>query len=435
VKPKKKLEIGNFHVKDIIFGEKTSFQKGVLTVNKEEAIASVDPDGVLKNIELYIIRPGDSIRVMPAKAAVEPRFRPDGRSIFPGFTGPITSCGDGVLYAMKGMSVIYCGKYGISSDGVIDMSGPAAEHSIFSKMVNLVVYAEKINAIDLDEAFRYENDQKKAAHFLADYVAKTLAGQEPEDWECYELEPGAVEADKKGLPRVAYFFTAESQYPAGCCDTIFGGDSLNMLPVLMHPNAMFDGQYVSMTGLMGAAFLTYAFQNQPVVKQLYKEHGKSINFVGVVVCPSDASNEVKLRVKICSGEMASLLKLDGAVVASQCGGSNFDIDFFYLLAELEDRGIKAVGHTIEHNGKSMLDPKGDAIVTGGDSGAIFELPPMDLVIGDINSAVRDFYYGAWSVHDEYGPSLRPDGSLIVNGCMIADCANNNGFTTKIVKDF
>jgi glycine reductase len=155
----------------------------------------------------------------------------------------------------------------------------------------------------------------------------------------------------------------------------------------------------------------------------------------VVVCPSDASNEVKLRVKICSGELASLLKLDGAVVASQAGGSNFDIDFFFLLAELEDRGIKTIGHTGGHNGKSMLDPKGNAIVMGGDSGTIIELPPMDLVIGDLESAVRDFYYGAWSVHDEYGPSLRPDGSLIVNGCMIADCTNNNGFTTKTVKDF
>jgi glycine reductase len=111
VRPIKKLEIGNFHVKDIIFGEKTSFKSGVLTVNKEEAIACTDPDGVLKNIELYIIRPGDSVRVMPVKAAVEPRFRPDGRSIFPGFTGPISSCGDGALYAMKDMSVLCCGKY------------------------------------------------------------------------------------------------------------------------------------------------------------------------------------------------------------------------------------------------------------------------------------------------------------------------------------
>ena len=46
----KKLRIGNFHVNDIVFGEKTSFKSGVLTINKKEAIASVDPDNELKNI-------------------------------------------------------------------------------------------------------------------------------------------------------------------------------------------------------------------------------------------------------------------------------------------------------------------------------------------------------------------------------------------------
>ena len=431
----KKLEIGNFYVKDIVFGDRTSFQDGILTVDREEAMTCVDPDGTLKNISLHIIRPGDRTRVMPVKAAVEPRFRPDGRAVFPGFTGPVARCGEGVLYAMKGMTVLCCGKYAISSDGLIDMSGPAAEHSIFSKMPHLVVYAEKIDERDIDEAFRYENDQKRAAFLLAEYVARTLDGREPEKWERYELETGAAEAERKGLPRVAYFYTSESQYPEGCCDTILGEDTGDMMPVLVHPNAMLDGQLVSMTGMMGDSFTTYSFQNHPIVKRLYQEHGKTLNFVGVVVCPSDDQNEMKQRVRICSGELASMLKLDGAVVASQAGGSNFDVDFFFLVAELEDRGIKTIGYKGEHNGHTMLDPKADAIVIGGDSGTIFELPPMDRVIGDPQSAVRDFYYGAWSVHDEFGPSLRPDGSLIVNGCMIADCANNNGFTTKTVIDF
>lgn len=32
-----KLEIGNFHVRDIQFGDKLSFLNGVLTIQKEEA--------------------------------------------------------------------------------------------------------------------------------------------------------------------------------------------------------------------------------------------------------------------------------------------------------------------------------------------------------------------------------------------------------------
>ena len=99
----KKLEIGNFLVRDIVFGEKTAYEGGILTVNREEATKAINPLGKLKNIELHIVHPGDSVRICPVKGAVEPRFRPDGRALFPGYTGPVTSCGEGTLHAMKGM--------------------------------------------------------------------------------------------------------------------------------------------------------------------------------------------------------------------------------------------------------------------------------------------------------------------------------------------
>ena len=209
----KKLRIGNFHVKDIVFGDKTAFKDGVLTVNKEEAIANLDPNHELTNIEVYIVHPGDNVRILPCKVGLEPRFRPDGRATFPGVTGGLTieSCGDGDLYAMKGISVIAAGKYSQAADGMLDMSGPGAEHSMFAQMVNLVVYAELINPTKVDQPFRNEEALKMAAHYLADYVAQSLEGQEPEDWEVYELEPGAAEAEKKGLPRVAFFWQIKAQ--------------------------------------------------------------------------------------------------------------------------------------------------------------------------------------------------------------------------------
>lgn len=431
----KKLKIGNFHVKDIQFGEKSSFEAGVLTVNKEEAIAYLNPEGKLTNIELYVVRPGDSVRLVPAKAAVEPRFRPDGRSIFPGYTGPVESCGDGVLYAVKDMSVICCGKYGNMVDGMVDMSGPGAAHSIFSQLINLVVYAERTNEKDLDLTIRVEDEQKRAAHLLADYVAKTLKDLEPEEWEEYELEPGAAQAEEKGLPRVAYFMTICSQLAYGCNDMVFGGDCSNMLSILVHPNEVLDGALAAQFGLMGQGSTAYGYQNQPVIKRLYQEHGKTINFVGVVLCPADVSNDVKLRVKTCSGEIASMLKLDAAIVAEWGGGSNIDVDFFYHLAELEDRGIKTVGIMAEHGGKMMQDPKGNAIISGGDTGAVYELPRLDQVIGDVESTVRDYFYGSWPVHDTYGPSLRPDGSLVVNMYMMGDGGNSTGFLAKTVREY
>lgn len=39
-----KLEIGNFYVKDIVFGNELSLKDGVLTVNKEEALDFIRQD-------------------------------------------------------------------------------------------------------------------------------------------------------------------------------------------------------------------------------------------------------------------------------------------------------------------------------------------------------------------------------------------------------
>lgn len=77
-----KLEIGNFYVKDIVFGEQLSLRDGVLTINKEEALAYIREDERITEAELYIAKPGDKIRMCPVKEAIEPRIRPDGRSIF-----------------------------------------------------------------------------------------------------------------------------------------------------------------------------------------------------------------------------------------------------------------------------------------------------------------------------------------------------------------
>lgn len=431
----KKLNVGNFYVREIHFGNKTGFQSGVLTVNKNEAINYLNPDGKLKNVELFVAKPGDSLRLVPAKAAVEPRFRPDGRAVFPGYTGPMESAGNGTVYALKGMSVICCGKYSNMVDGMVDMSGPAAKHSIYSQLINLVIYAERSNEKDLELSIRVETEFRLAAHLLAEYVAKTLDSQEPDSWENYELEAGAVIAEKQGLPRVGYFMSVYNQYANNCNDMIYGADSRNMLSVFMHPNEVLDGARASQFGLMGQTTAAYGFQNDPTLKRLYQEHGKTINFIGVILYPTDVSNNMKLRVKNESGELASALKLDAAIVAEWVGGSNADVDFFYHLAELEDRGIKTVGIMAEHGGKMMQDAKGDAIISGGDTGTVYELPPMDMVIGDQESVVRDYFYGSWPVHNEYGPSLRPDGSMIINMYMIADGGNTTGFLTKTVKEF
>ena len=119
-----KLEIGNFYVKDIVFGNELSFKDGVLTIAKDDALKYILEDDRITEAELYIARPGDKIRMGPVKEAVEPRTRLDGRGLFPGYTSDLAPAGDGVLHALKNCSVLVVGRHwGGFQDGIIDMSG------------------------------------------------------------------------------------------------------------------------------------------------------------------------------------------------------------------------------------------------------------------------------------------------------------------------
>lgn len=428
----KKLEIGNFYVRDIVFGGKTNFQEGILTVNKKEALKILDPDQVMHNVQLHIAHPGDKIRIIPAKFCVEPRFRPDGRCVFPGCTGPAEGCGEGIVYAMKGISVISAGKF--SGGGLIDMSGPGAAHCAHAQTVNLVVYGE-VEGESVEEEQKTNDVLRMAGLRLSEYVGKTVEGQKPEEWETYELETGAKEACQKDLPRVALYLHVVNQGAARGNDLLLGHDTDNILPVLVHPNDIFDGVFMARMTLMGQGISTYDWQNFEPLKALYAQHGKTVNLTGVVIYTSPVADQKKRDSAIFGAELGAMLGLNGAVVCQWCGGCNSDVDFMYQIAELEKRGIKVVGISTEHNGKVTADPVADALVCAGDTGPVIELPPMEHVIGDIQSIMRDKYFGAWSVHEEYGPSLRPDGSLIVQVCLLDSSANGHGRLKKAVLDY
>src|SRR3712207_5928403 len=127
-----KLEIGNFHVKDVVFGDKTFFENGILTINKKEACEFILQDEHITEVDIEIARPGEDIRIVPIKEAVEPRVRIDGRTLFPGVTGDIVPCGEGKLHALKGVSVLGVGMHwGSFGDGLIDMCGEGQKYTIF----------------------------------------------------------------------------------------------------------------------------------------------------------------------------------------------------------------------------------------------------------------------------------------------------------------
>lgn len=266
-----KLEIGHFSVKDVRFGEKTAFADGILTVNREEAIEALNKDGKLKNVSLHIARPGDSTRIIPAKAAAGVRYRPDGRCVFPGYTGEVAQAGSGVTYALDGMCVLGAGLHSRQGmNGMVDMSGPAAEMSPYAKLINLVFVAENADPKE-DVPFMDNVHYIKASCRLAEYVGKVLKELVPETTETFEWAP----VQDNGLPRVA-FFMQQCNIPKWLDASYYYGYVTNGIPTsVVNPLEWLDGALTGDGGSLpaNAVRTTYDYLNAPIIRRLLREHG------------------------------------------------------------------------------------------------------------------------------------------------------------------
>lgn len=440
-----RLEIGNFYVKDIVFGNELSYEDGILTIEKEAALNYIRQDERITEAELYIAKPEDQIRMCPVKEAIEPRVRPDGRSAFPGYTGDMTRAGEGVTYALKNCSVLVVGRHwGGFQDGIIDMSGEGQKYTLFGQLMNIVLVADTNEEFEKHEQQKKNDALRRAGHKLAEYIANCVKELEPEETEVFDL--GAMikrgeEVEK--LPSVVYVMQPQSQMEElGYNDLAYGWDMNRMLPTVMHPNEVLDGAIVSGSFMpVSSKWSTYDFQNCPNIKALYKEHGKTINFLGVIMSNLNVALEQKERAALYVAQIANTLGADGAVVAEE-GYGNPDADFVGCIVALEDAGVKTVGISNECTGRDgqsqplvTLDEKCDAIVSCGNVSELIELPPMETVLGELQALGRDGLSGGWAADEKLGPSVREDGSIIMENNSMFCGDQVCGWSPKTMKEF
>lgn len=427
-----KLEIGNFYVKDIVFGKQLSFDNGVLTINKEEALAFIREDERITEADLYIAKPGDRIRLCPVKEAIEPRVRLDGRGLFPGYTSELAPAGNGVLHALKNCSVLVVGRHwGGFQDGIIDMSGEGQKLTYFGRLNNVVLVADTNEDFEKHEQQKKNDALRRAGHKLAEFIGSCVKELEPEDRDVYDTTPMIRRGEEvEKLPSVVYVMQAQSQMEAmGYNDLVYGWDTNHMLPTVMSPTEILDGAIVSGSFMpVSSKWSTYDMQNTPNLRALMDAHGKTINFLGVIMSNLNVALEQKDRAAIYVAQIAVSLGADGAVVAEE-GYGNPDADFVGCLVALEDAGVKTVGVTNESTGRDgkgqplvTLDEKCDAIVSCGNVGELIELPPMETVLGELEALGRDGNSGGWAYDEVLGPSVREDGSIILenNGVFCGD---------------
>ena len=216
---------------------------------------------------------------------------------------------------------------------------------------------------------------------------------------------------------------------------IYGWDGNHILPTFMHPNELLDGCLVSGSFMPTSSKIsTYEFAVNPMIKKLYEQHGKTINFLGVVMSTLNVKMDEKVRCVKMAGQICTSLGVDAAVVVEE-GYGNPDVDYTAMLVELERLGIKTIGLSDECTGRDgasqplvSMNPVTDALVSTGNVSQMYEFPKME-VIGELEALARDGNSGGWE------GCIHPDGSFVMenNGMF---CANHiSGYSKRTCADF
>ena len=258
------LELRKIAIKDIQFGDEEKIVDGCLYVDPKKLEELVLEDSRVKSVSFDIARPGESVRIVPVKDVIEPRAKLEGGEVFPGlFHEDMQEAGSGITYALTGCAVTSTGPIVGFQEGVIDMSGPMTDYTIYSQLNHLVMIIEKQDNVDQHD---HETVVRLAGIKVANYVGKIGFGCEDYVAENYEWKSiGEKYAEYPDLPKVVYVYNCMAQ--GLLHDTYFyGRDTKVMVPTMITPLEVMDGAIISGNCVSpGSKTTTYMHQNNAVI--------------------------------------------------------------------------------------------------------------------------------------------------------------------------
>ena len=422
-------------VSDLGFSSPTRLENGILFIDIDELTGLLRSDPNIREVKLAIARPGDSVRIIPVKDIIEPRLSliPD-YPVFPGVLSAWNPDADGVLsgeiVSLSGMVVTTVGSIVGFQEGLVDMSGPGARYSLFSKKLHLVLDVTVKEGIGRHD---HEKTARLAGLKTSDYIARSVMNEPQSTDSCETLvnpEYPGVSASPRGAggngkPRIAYLYMLQSQ--GLLHDTYYCGvDVKTMPPRRIVPTEVLFGAIVSGNCVSACdKNTTYHHQNNPILLDLLRGHGKDWDFVGCVITNENVTLADKQRSSTLAAEWIASLNPDGVIVSKE-GFGNPDADLMMNCSKIEAHGIKTVLLTDEFAGQagvsqSLVDghPKADAIVSTGNANEVIVLPPLEKVLGD-DRVIMDLAGGS-------NKCLLPDGSIAIELQALIGSTNQLGF--------
>lgn len=390
-----RLELAEFPVEQIHLGRRFAYDKRTLEVDGGALVDLVLEDRRITEATLAVALPGENVRITGIRDMVEPRCKVTGSgTVFPGILGPVANVGAGRTHRLSGMTVIAAAVYEgtiragttVQRSAILDMTGPGAKISRFSRHVHLIVSFRIAPGLgELDAHHAIQQAELKVAHKIA-AVTKTLQTENVTIYDLSERKPH--------LPTVMLIqgcITDPQHVHSGV--GYYGMSLRESLATFVHPNEIFDGAVTVDTTRSGRGYYptTWDWQNHPLILGLYKAHGRELNFGGVILqrIRFETSHGKEVGAQNAAG-LAKAMGADGALI-TWIGGGNAFVDVMFTVRACERIGVKTTLVTYENGGKQGTDsavlfyvPEANAIVSTGSLDRPVNLPAMDRTIGPYN---------------------------------------------------
>ena len=407
------LTLAYHPVRALRFGASTRLDGTTLDIDTGELRELLLEDQTLGDATFEQVAPGEDCRAGPVCEIVEPRAKASGSSPdFPGILGPPMTAGMGTTHVLSGMAVTVLDEHAAGGSRgnigrVLEMSGPAAEGSSYSRLHHLIVIPRVAPG---KEAAAAKRAKRVAGLKIAVHLARAAIPHAPAENRTFEsVSPGPP--GRPGLPRVAYVGQIFSRQRQAELDepVLYGLNTTGMVPMLLHPDEWLDGALVTSyyTSMGGAE--TYGYQNHPIVTELYRRHhAGELNFVGTVASIAGANNTERDRnCRTAAALVQWALNADAAVL-TKYGGGVPHADLAETARLLETQGIRTSVMVSDVSRDRRVEsallfnfPEVNAIVYGGGNDTRWQVPPAGRVIaatpaiGELLAGVREL--GAMNV--------------------------------------
>jgi Glycine/sarcosine/betaine reductase component B subunits len=315
------------------------------------------------------VRGGEPVRLTHVLDAVEPRARPDGRAAFP-LQG---RAGEGRTNRLNDVVVFSCLDFPAEErtlheqESVVDLAGPGAALTPYAAGTNVVLTFGRRNDLGNEEI---EAWARRTTLAVAEELARPTLDAQPAELERFEL--GAVDPSLPAIAALVQLSDLGPLYyqfvygvPAGVAD----------LPRVVDPAELLDGA-VTCGEYHWAALRnpTIVFQQNALVRALYRGHGRRLRFAGVVLMRGyEQSAADKQRAAAAAAETAAGLGADGAIVTTDAGG-NSHTDVMLTVRACEEVGIRTTAIVAEmadpdstSSGLTDWVPEADSIVSAGNA--------------------------------------------------------------------